>query len=44
MMHGNTNIKENRLRVFENKVLRKISEPQKNDVIGKWRRLHYKEL
>jgi hypothetical protein len=34
MMHGNTNIKENRLRVFENRALRKISGPQKDDVTG----------
>jgi len=34
MMHGNTNIKEHRLSVFENRVLRKISGPQKDDVTG----------
>jgi hypothetical protein len=35
---------ECRLRVFENKVLRKIFGPKRNEVTGKWRRLHKKEL
>jgi hypothetical protein len=33
-----------RLSVFENRVLRKISGPQKHDITGEWRRLHNKEL
>jgi hypothetical protein len=33
-----------RLRVFENKVLRRIFGPKRNEVTGEWRRLHYKEL
>jgi hypothetical protein len=33
-----------RLRVLENKVLRRISGPNRDKVTGKWRRLHKKEL
>jgi hypothetical protein len=33
---------EHRLRVFENKVLRKIFGPKWDDVIGEWRELHNK--
>jgi hypothetical protein len=35
---------ECRLRVFENRVLRRIFGPQRDEVIGEWRRLHNKEL
>jgi hypothetical protein len=35
---------ELRLRVLENRVLRKIFESKRDGVIGDWRRLHYKEL
>jgi hypothetical protein len=35
---------ECRQRVFENRVLRKIFGPKRNDVTGKWRRLQNKEL
>jgi hypothetical protein len=35
---------ECRLRVFENKVLRRIFGPKKGEVTGEWRRLHNKEL
>jgi hypothetical protein len=35
---------ERRKRVFENKVLRKISGPNMDEVTGEWRRLHNKEL
>jgi hypothetical protein len=37
---------EHRLRVFENRVLRKIYVfgSKRDEVIGGWRRLHYKEL
>ena len=31
---------EHRLRVFENRVLRKILEPKMDEVTGEWRRLH----
>jgi hypothetical protein len=35
---------ECRLRVFENRVLRRIFGPKRVDVSGEWRRLHNKEL
>jgi hypothetical protein len=35
---------ECRLRVFENRVLRKILWPKRDEVTGEWRRLHNKEL
>jgi hypothetical protein len=35
---------ECRLGVFENRVLRRIFGPKRNDVTGDWRRLHNKEL
>jgi len=35
---------ERRLRVFENKVLRRIFEPKRNEVRGEWRKLHNEEL
>jgi hypothetical protein len=35
---------ENRLRVFENRVLRKIFGPKGDEVIGGWRKLHNEEL
>jgi hypothetical protein len=31
---------ERRLRVFENRMLRRIFGPRKNEVTGEWRRLH----
>jgi hypothetical protein len=34
---------ERRLRVYEKRVLRRIFEPKKNEVTGKWKKLH-KEL
>jgi hypothetical protein len=33
-----------RLRVFENKVLRRIFGPKTDEVTGEWRRLHNKKL
>jgi hypothetical protein len=36
--------KEQRLRVFHNRVLRNILAPNRNEVIRKWRRLHNEEL
>jgi hypothetical protein len=36
--------KECRLRVFENKVLRRIFGPTRDEVTGEWRRLHKEEL
>jgi hypothetical protein len=35
---------EYRLRVFENRVLRRIFGPKKDEVTGEWRRLQKKEL
>ena len=36
--------KESRLRVFENRVLRRIFGPKRNEVTGEWRKLHNEEL
>jgi hypothetical protein len=36
--------KEHRLRVFENRVLRRIFGPKRDEVTGKWRELHNEEL
>jgi hypothetical protein len=33
-----------RLKLFENKVLRRICEPKREEVAGGWRRLHNEEL
>jgi hypothetical protein len=30
--------------VFENRVLRRIFEPKRDEATGEWRRLHYEEL
>jgi hypothetical protein len=35
---------ERRLRVFENRVLRRIFGPKKDKLTGEWRRLHNEEL
>jgi hypothetical protein len=35
---------EKKLRVFENKVLRRIFGPRRDEVTGEWRRLHNEEL
>ena len=35
---------EHRLRVFENKVLRRIFVPKRDGVTGEWRKLHNEEL
>ena len=35
---------ERGLRVFENRVLRRIFEPKRDEVTGKWRKLHNEEL
>jgi len=35
---------ELRVRVFENRVLRRIIGPKSGDVTGEWRRLHNEEL
>jgi len=35
---------ERRLRLFENRVLRKIFEPKRDEGTGEWRKLHDEEL
>jgi len=35
---------ECRLRVFENRVLRRIFGPKRDEVTGEWRKLHNEEL
>jgi hypothetical protein len=35
---------EHRLRVFENRVLRRISGPKRGEVTGDWRKLHNEKL
>jgi hypothetical protein len=37
-------LEECRLRFFENRVLRRIFGPKRDEVTGEWRRLHNKEL
>jgi hypothetical protein len=36
--------KEHRLRVFENRVLRRIFGPKRDEVTGEWRKSHNEEL
>jgi hypothetical protein len=36
--------KEHRLKVFENRVLRRIFRPKRGEIIGGWRKLHNEEL
>ena len=36
--------KERRLRVFENRVLRKVFGPKRDEVTGEWRKLHNRNL
>ena len=35
---------ERRLRVMENRMLRRIFGPKRNEVTGEWRKLHNEEL
>ena len=35
---------ERKLRVFDNRVLRRIIGPRRNEVTGEWRKLHKEEL
>jgi hypothetical protein len=35
---------EHGLKVFENRVLRRIYDPERGEVTGEWRRLHNEEL
>jgi hypothetical protein len=41
---GLTLRKEHRLRLFENRVLRRIFAPMREAVAGGWRRMHSEEL
>jgi hypothetical protein len=34
---------EHRLRVFENRVLRRIFGPKRDEVMGEWRKMHNEE-
>jgi hypothetical protein len=43
-MKRKDNFSEHRLRVFENRVLRRIFGPKRDEVTGKWRKLHNEEL
>jgi hypothetical protein len=35
---------EHKLRVFQNRVLRRISGPKRDEVAGEWQKLHNEEL
>jgi hypothetical protein len=35
---------ERRLRMFENRVLKKVCRPKRDEVTGEWRKLHNEEL
>jgi hypothetical protein len=35
---------ERKLRVFENRVLRRVFGPKRDEVTGEWRKLHHEEL
>jgi hypothetical protein len=35
---------ERRLKVFDNRVLRRVFGPKRDEVTGKWRKLHKEEL
>jgi hypothetical protein len=37
-------MEERRLKMFENRVLRRIFGPKRDEVTGKWRKLHSEEL
>jgi hypothetical protein len=37
-------VEERRLKVFENRLLRWIFDPKRDEASGKWRRLHNEEL
>ncbi|KAJ4432095.1 hypothetical protein ANN_20709 [Periplaneta americana] len=44
LLEASKEIEEQRLRVFENKVLRKIFGAKRDEVTGEWRKLHNTEL
>jgi hypothetical protein len=37
-------MEERRLRVFENRVLRRVFRPKREEVAGEWKQLHNEEL
>jgi hypothetical protein len=37
-------MEEHRLRVFENRVLRRMFGPKRNEMMGEWRKLHNEKL
>jgi hypothetical protein len=37
-------MQEYRLRMFENRLLRRISGPKKDEITGEWRKVHNEEL
>jgi hypothetical protein len=41
---GSSLREEHRLRVFENRVLRRAFEPKREEVVGSWRKLYNQEL
>jgi hypothetical protein len=41
---SNTSWEERRLKVFENRALRRIFGPRRDEVTGEWRKLHNEEL
>jgi hypothetical protein len=41
---GLVDLLQHRLRVFENRVLRRIFGPKRDEVIGGWRKLHNEDL
>jgi hypothetical protein len=44
VLYGYETWEEHRLRVFENKMLRRIFRPQRYEETGEWRKLHNEEL
>jgi len=36
--------KEHRLRVFQNRVCKRIFKPKREEVVGRWRLMHNEEL
>jgi hypothetical protein len=45
VLYGSLTLREeHRLRVFENRVVRKIFGPERDEVIREWRKLHSEDL
>jgi hypothetical protein len=44
LLGGNIDAMKNKLRVFENRVLRRIFGLRRDEVTGDWRKLHNEEL